>query len=106
MADTYTWGIANLERHLSDGAVYTAHWTINASREVGEETLTSNAYGSIGFSDPDPSNFTPFEDLTLELVIGWVQDVLGEEKVGEMEAALSSQLDQKENPTDSPGVPW
>jgi hypothetical protein len=106
MADTYTWGIANLERKLADGLVYTAHWTLSAERITETETYTAGSYGSIGFSDPDPENFIPYDELELETVITWVQDALGEEKVAEMEAALSSQLDSQQTPTDGSGVPW
>ena len=50
MADTFAWGIAQLERKLSDGVVYTAHWTVTATREVtGGDDLTAGSYGSIGF---------------------------------------------------------
>jgi len=105
MADTYTWGVANLERHLSDGIVYTVHWTINAERTVGDDTFNTGAYGSLGLAAPE-GNVIPYTDLTSEIVIGWTQDTLGEEKVAEIEAALSSNLDQQENPTDAAGVPW
>lgn len=108
MADTYTWGIVNLERHLSDGVVYTSHYTVNAERTTaGGETLTAGSYGSVGFSDPDPKKFIPYEDLTPEIVIGWTQDALGgADKVAEIEAALTANLDEQENPTDASGLPW
>jgi hypothetical protein len=106
MSDTYTWGIANLERHLSDGAVYTAHWTLSAERVFGGEIISTGSYGSIGFSDPDPDTFTPYDQLTLPQVITWVQNTLDTEKVAEMEAALSNQLDQLVTPTDASGTPW
>ena len=106
MADTYTWGIANLERYVSDGAVYTAHWTLNAERVAGGETYNTSSYGSVGFPDPDPDNFTPYEDLTSSQVIGWVQDALGAEKVVEMEDALSTNLDSEITPTSESGIPW
>ena len=106
MADTYTWSIANLERHLSDGVVYTAHWTLGAERVTGGEVYTTGSYGSIGFSDPDPENFIPYDQLTESQVISWVQDALGEEKVIEMEDALSAQLDGQVTPTDASGIPW
>jgi hypothetical protein len=106
MADTYTWGVANMERHLSDDVVYTVHWTVNAERTVGEDACSAGAYGSVGLGAPDPQAFIPYEDLTLEIVTNWVKESFGEEKVAEIEAALSQQLDQQENPTDAAGVPW
>jgi hypothetical protein len=102
MAGTAEWNIAQLERHLADGAVYTAHWTVNLE-DQGE---TAGAYGSVGFTDPDPSNFTPYEQLTKEQVVGWVKNALGEEQVASMEEALANQIQKKLNPTDASGIPW
>ena len=103
MADTYTWGIAQLERKVSDGAVYTAHWTVTATREVtGGDDLTANSYGSIGFGEPDPNNFTPYADLTEGQVVGWVLAALGDDICD----GLTAQLDAKQKPIDASGVPW
>ena len=108
MADTYTWNIANLEHHLSDGVVYTSHYTVSAERTTTEgDTLTAGSYGSVGFGEPDPKKFVPYEALTPEVVIGWTQDALGgAEKVAEIEAALTANLDEQENPTNGGGLPW
>jgi hypothetical protein len=104
---TFTWGIAQLERKLSDGAVYTAHWTVTATREVtGGDDLTAGSYGSIGFSDPGPDNFTPYAVLTEGQVVGWVLAALGDEQVESICNGLDGQLDTKENPVDASGIPW
>ena len=71
----FTWGIANLERETADGFVFTAHYTVNAN----DGTYNSGAYGSLGFERPE--NLIPYADLTQELVVSWVQEALGEEKV-------------------------
>ena len=97
----YTWAIANLERETDDGFVFTAHYTVNAN----DGTYSSGAYGSIGFQRPD--NLIPYADLTEDTVIGWVKEALGgDEKVGEIEAALQSQIDEQRAPTKAAGVPW
>ena len=50
---------------------------------------------------------TPFENLTEEVVVGWVKEALGgEEKVAEIEAALQNQIDLKITPVSAAGVPW
>jgi hypothetical protein len=100
MATTFEWKIANLERETDDGFVFTAHYTVNASDDV----YTSGAYGSLGFERPD--NLIPFSELTEEIVIGWVKETFGEEKVAEIEAALQAQLDEQRHPTKAAGVPW
>jgi hypothetical protein len=102
MTATTEWNIAQLERHLTDGAVYTAHWTVS----LEEEGESASAYGSVGFSDPDPTDFTPYDELTKEQVVGWVKDALGEEQVTSVEESLANQIQEKLNPTDSPGIPW
>ena len=94
----YTWGIAQMERHTSDGIVIVVHYTVAAN----DGTYASSAYGSVGLEAPE-GNVIAFADLTPEIVIGWVQDKLN---VEEIEAALQAQLDQQRTPTTAAGVPW
>ena len=102
MTDTiFNWAIANLERETDDGYVFTAHYTVNAA----DGTYTSGAYGSLGFERPE-DDMVPFADLTEEMVIGWVKDKFGPEKVAEIEAALQSQLDEQHHPSKASGMPW
>jgi hypothetical protein len=99
----FTWGIAQLERNCADGVVFTAHYTINAA----DGTYSAGAYGSVGLEQPDPDNIIPFDDLTPELIISWVQEKLGgDEKVSEIQEALQKQLDERRNPTQAQGLPW
>jgi hypothetical protein len=81
MTATAEWNIAQLERHLTDGAVYTGHWTVSL-------------------------DFTPYDELTKEQVVGWVKDALGEEQVTSVEESLANQIQKKLNPTDASGIPW
>jgi hypothetical protein len=95
-----TWDIAQLERHLPDGdtcpdgAVYTAHWT--ASLE--EDGESASAYGSVGFSDPDPATFVPFSELTKEEVLSWVFEALGVDQVTSIQEALYQSDPTKDQP--------
>jgi len=99
---TFTWAIANLERETSDGYVYTVHYTVAAN----DGTYGSSAYGSIGLERPE-GELIPYADLTLDIVIGWVQEKLGgDEKVAEIEAALQAQIEEQRQPTKAAGVPW
>ena len=106
---TYSWKIANLERNVADGKVYTVHYTVNALSDTVDPNSESGgfysagAYGSLGF---DGEVTTPFADLTEEVVIGWVKEQIGAEKVAEIEAALQAQIDEKVAPTKAAGVPW
>ena len=102
MSDTvFTWHIAQLERETADGYVFTAHYTIDAN----DGTYKAGAYGSIGLGRPE-GEMIPFADLTEEIVIGWVKDKFGPEKVADIEAALKAQLDEQRQPTRASGLPW
>jgi hypothetical protein len=107
---TFTWKVANLERNVADGKVYTVHYTVNALSDTVDPNSESGgfysagAYGSVGL---DGDVTTPFENLTEEVVVGWVKEALGgEEKVAEIEAALQAQIDEKVAPSKAAGVPW
>lgn len=103
MSTTITWKIAELERTTSDGIVYNAHYTVNATNG----TYRAGAYGSLNLEPPlegDP--VIPFSDLTEAVVVGWVQDYLGAEKVAEIEAALQGQIEEQQAPTTAKGTPW
>ena len=99
MATTYSWKIANLERETADRFVFCCHYTVNAE----DGTYSSSAYGSIGLERPD--TLIPFDDLTEGMVVGWVKEKFGDEKVAQIEAALQAQLDEKHAPTKASGKP-
>ena len=102
MTTSFNWAVANLERHTADGIVFVCHYTVNAD----DGTYSAGAYGSLGLEAPEPDTMIPFDDLTEEIVVGWVKDKFGEEKVAEIEQALQAQLDEKHAPTNAAGVPW
>ena len=96
---TTAWNIAQLERHIADGIVYTAHYTVDAN----DGTYSAGAYGSVGLEQPDPDEIIPYANLTSGIVIGWVKDKLN---VADIEAALQSQLDEQHAPSKATGLPW
>ena len=101
MTTITTWAVAQLERETEDGYVFTVHYTVAANDGV----YSSSAYGSLGLERPE-GEMVPFADLTEEIVVGWVQDKFGEEKVAEIEAALQAQLDEQHSPSKASGLPW
>lgn len=103
MSTTFSWHIANMERNTADGLVFTVHYTVNAE----DGTYSAGAYGSLGLEAPEPGSMIPFDNLTEEIVVGWVKDKLGgDEKIAEIQAALQQQLDEKHTPTKASGTPW
>ena len=100
---TFEYKIANLERNATDGGVITAHWIMNGK----DDDYVGSVYGSVGITyDHNDPNFIPFEQLTEEVVIGWVKEALGEETVAANEVAVQKQIDEAKNPTVVSGLPW
>lgn len=99
---TTSWHIANLERESSDGYVYTAHWTVS----VTDGEHSAGSYGSVGLERPEEEELVPFEDLSEELVISWVQDKLGEEQISSIQSSLINQIEEQKEPTKLSGTPW
>lgn len=98
MTIKYTWNISQLERNSSNGFVITAHYRVLAE----ENSLHTSTYGTVGWSETSP-DFTAFEDLTEEIVIGWVQEKLDKKTI---ETMLATQLEALKNPPIIPGLPW
>lgn len=100
MTATITWSVDALDRETADGFVYTAHYRVDAA----DESYKSGAYGTESFERPD--DLIPYADLTEEMVIGWVKEKFGDEKVQQIEDALQAQIDEQRAPTKATGVPW
>ena len=52
----------------------------------------------IEFSTEDVTTFIPYEDLTNEIVIGWIQEDLGVDGVLSIEQSIQGQIDSQINP--------
>ena len=93
----YTWDVVNMERKSDNGFVVTVHYTVNAV----DGAFSASTYGSIGY--PEKSPFTPYNQLTKAMVIGWVQQSLDKAKV---EKQLADEIAAKKNPVQQSGLPW
>jgi hypothetical protein len=98
------WNVVSMVRDLPDGdtppegLVTTLHWTA----QLGQ----ANSYGSVGLGEPDPDNYTPYDQITQEQAVQWVKDALGTETVTSIESGLAAQEEEILNPTTADGVPW
>ena len=92
MANTYNWKINALDAKVSVGddenVVYTVHWSLIATSENEEHTVSNIGTQSVEY---DADNFVPYEDLTEEIVIGWLEDALD---VDLMKANLDAQIEK------------
>ena len=96
---TYNWNCKTVDVYPeSEGqtnVVYSVHWTL-----AGEENDYFATY--IGFQqiEINPNEtFIPFENLTNEIVTGWVKNAMGPEKVTAVENAVALTISEQKNPT-------
>ena len=100
---TTTWTIAQLDRELADGYVYTVHYKVDAT----DGTYSAGAYGTVGLEKPD--TLVAYKDLTSDTVIGWVKAKLfaeDSEAVTKIESALATNIAEQKTPTVGTGLPW
>lgn len=96
---THTWSIVSLSRQPDTGRVVTAHWQLVST----DGSESNRIYGSVGF--PDDSEMTiPYENLTEETVLGWVQGLEETDKVT-LEAMQESSIVAKQE-ANVDGIPW
>lgn len=95
---SYTWNVVQMDRLTSDNFVVTVHYNVSAV----DGDYTASTYGTVSYTQ-ESDDFIPFENLTPEIVTGWVKESLGEETV---EASLASQIEAKKNPVQISGMPW
>ncbi len=105
---TYTWAVTALYTETVAGE---QDYVVIANYEVvgvdGEYTASLSNIAR--FSTENVDNFTPYEDLTNEIVIGWIQAELGVDGVSNLEACIQGQIDSQINPPVVPQntpLPW
>ena len=59
---------------------------------------------SARFSTANVDTFIPYQDLTNDIVIGWIQAILGVDGVASLEASIQGQIDSQINPPVTPEV--
>jgi len=98
----YTWTITNLfTLDLPTEAGYVVNALYILEGVDGE--YSASISGSQQFeANPEKPDFVPYEDLTNEIVVGWVQEALGEDGVGNMQACVDGQIESEKNPPVSP----
>jgi hypothetical protein len=105
MTITNTWAVVQMDAYPEyegePDVVFTVHWTL-----IGTDgTYSGSSYGSVGITLTEGSTFTPYADLTLDQVLGWVW-TNGVDKDA-TEAAVAAQIEAQINPTVvTPPLPW
>lgn len=101
---TLSWIIERLLVKPTEGSltdvVITADWRCNGT----DGTYSGTCYGSASFAPPT-ENFTPYEDLTQDQVLGWCYSNGVDQSA--IEANVTQQIaDQINPPVIAPPLPW
>jgi len=99
----FTWLVTTLWTETIAGE---QNYVVNASYNVTgvDGTYSASLSNTAKFSTANVSNFIPYEDLTNEIVIGWIQQDLGVNGVNSIEACIQGQIDSQINPPVVPQV--
>ena len=94
---TYTWTVKDLFTQAvgdEQNYVVTVYYLVNAV----EDTYSSQLENIARFSTASVSPFIPYDQLTNDIVIGWVKGELGENGVISIEASLAGIIESEKNP--------
>lgn len=104
---SYNWTISQLEVKPQAGdvqdLVVTVHWRLDGVD--GEHS--AGVYGTVATKPYEAgAPFVPYDSLTKEIVVGWVEDALGEQ-VQSYKDSIATQIANLINPTIvTPPLPW
>jgi hypothetical protein len=82
--------------------VVQTYWTKTGTDENGNTGVFSGATPLD--PNPDQVDFIPYDQLTNDIVVGWIQQELGVNGVNTIEACIQGQIDSQINPPVTPEV--
>tara|TARA_R110000744_G_scaffold327818_2_gene433548 strand:- start:3288 stop:3659 length:372 start_codon:yes stop_codon:yes gene_type:complete len=112
----YAWVISSMESRLVEGdltdVVINVNWrrtaqTSNSDIENPTTVYYADVYGQVALSNPDPTTFVPYADLTQAYIeTNWL-DTMEDPTVAEMDENLANNIALQENPVDATlPLPW
>jgi hypothetical protein len=110
MANTYIWSVIGLTvlQNPDPNYVVSATWSLTGTDGTFTDTFNSAIDFAVQESNP---NFIPFNELTPNIIIGWIQAGLGETAIAQFEAEIDYSIEMKKHqatlvtPQNVP-VPW
>lgn len=106
MTITHTWSIDRIRQLNNDlGVVSNISYSVHST----DGNIFTQSGGDVELQTENIENFIPYEDLTEEVVLGWVKEKLGE-NLGNHEVNNASWIDSIANPpkpkTITAELPW
>lgn len=93
------WYINQMDCVPQDGSltdfVVTVHWTRFVNETINDKVYTASVYGSQSFSKDNVTDFIPYEELTYDIVCGWLDNSMDVEA---LDVNLDAQIENQVNP--------
>ena len=104
----FKWVISSMDEYPSSegltDVVFNIHYRRQATEVDDKGTWFAETYSVLSVSAPDPSSFVPYDQLTQEMVEGWLNSGLD---VASIDASLTAQIEEQKNPkVVSLPLPW
>jgi len=104
---TYTWTVTQMStlQQPDPNYVVNAYWRLTGV----DGQYTAYIESSSQFDSQQESNFIPYDQLTNDIVVGWIQNALGVNGVFNWEACVQERINSMINPPVSPQItplPW
>jgi len=116
MALTYTWEFPALDCYPThaeqENVVFNVHWRLQGEDELGN---TGHVYSTVGLTLDAEAEFIAFEDLTKDVVQGWVETALQEQPtpmtgtnvLAAIKTSIEAQIQEKLTPSRiTKSAPW
>jgi len=96
----YKWIISSLDSYPKNAEGLTdviclVHWRYQAEQVQDDKTYFAEVYGASSVPSPDPADFVPYEQVTYEMVCGWLESILD---IQSLNTNLDSQIADQINP--------
>jgi len=100
----FNWVISQLDSIPSLDGMDKVISTIHYRAQKQDESFTADTYGALSVDAPHEASFTPYDEVTKEMVEGWLEAGLDCEAI---EANLDAQIENFLNPPIvNYGLPW
>ena len=107
MAITYTWAVTGMKVTMvgteADYVIQT-YWTKTGTDENGNTGMFSGATPLD--PNPDQPEFIPYDQLTQEIVLSWIQPVVTGAYEGHVNGVIAEQIAAKIAPITEATLPW
>jgi len=97
------WKVFNMVRTIPDGIVESVFCVVSVSD--GDYLATARINQKVPHKSPQHPDFVPFDQLTEQQTIQWVQEQLGPERLSQIEKGLQQTINEQKKQTVE-GWPW